>query len=92
MGKTEFKMVHYNQNIKIVPALRTRNGRVELEEDPIKITYGILGQTFKVLDEEDISAKQIIPCLTILSKKRENVIANIIKKPHNFVRKTENYL
>ena len=26
------------------------------------------------------------------SKKSENVIANIVKKPHNFVKRTKNYL
>ena len=80
-------MVHYNQNTKIVSVLRTRNHQVELKEDPINITYGLLDQIFKVLDEEDISAKQIIPCLPTQSKKSGNVIANIVKKPHNFVKK-----
>ena len=80
-------MVHYNQNNKIVSALRTRNDQVELEKEPINITYGILDQTFKVLDEQDISARQIILCLTTLSKKIENVIVNIVKKPYNFVKK-----
>ena len=41
---------------------------------------------------EDISAKQIIRYLVTLSKKSENAIVNIIKKPHNFVTKTKNYL
>ena len=50
-----------------------------------------MDQIFKVLDEEDISAKQIILRLATLSKKSENVIANIVKKPHNFVKKTKNY-
>ena len=36
--------------------------------------------------------KQIILCLAILSKKSENDIADIVKKPHNFIRKTKNYL
>ena len=44
------------------------------------------------IDEENISTNQIIPCLATLSKKSENVIANIVKKPHNFVKKTKNYL
>ena len=59
-----------------------------------------MNQIFKVLDEENISTNQIIPCLApstlpkkaTLSKKSENVIANIVKKPHNFVKKTKNYL
>ena len=80
-------MAHYNQNTKIVSAVRTRNHQVELKEDPINITYGLLDQIFKVLDEENISTNQIIP-----KKKSENVIANIVKKPHNFVKKTKNYL
>ena len=34
-----------------------------------------------------------MPCLaTTLQKKNENDIANTIKKPHNFVRETKNYL
>ena len=43
-----------------ISALMTRNHQVELEEDSISTTYGILDQTFKVLDQEDISVKQII--------------------------------
>ena len=85
-------MAHYNQNTNIVSALRTRNHQAELKEDPINITYGLLDQIFRVLDEENISTNQIIPCLATLSKKSENVIANIVKKPHNFVKKTKNYL
>ena len=51
-----------------------------------------MDQIFKVLDEENVSTNQIIPCLATLSEKSENVIANIVKKPHNFVKKTKNYL
>ena len=80
-------MAHYNQNTNIISALRTRNHQVELKEDPINITYGLLDQIVRVLDEENISTNQIIPCLATLSKKSENVIANIVKKPHNFVKK-----
>ena len=80
-------MVHYNQNNKIVSAFRTRNHQAELEKDPINITYGILNQIFNVLDEEDISLRQIIPYLATLSKKNENFIANIVKKTDNFVKK-----
>ena len=85
-------MADYNQNKDIVSALRTRNHQVELEEDPINITYGILDKVFKVLDEEDISAKQIVPCLATLSKKSENAIVNIVRKPHNFVKKLKTTL
>ena len=85
-------MTHHNQNNKIDSALRTRNHQVELEKDPINITYGILDQIFKVLDEEDISAKQIILCLATMSKKSGDVIANIVKKPHDPVeKKVKNY-
>ena len=85
-------MAHYNENANIVSALRTRNHQVELKEDPINITYDLLDQIFKVFDEENVSTNQIILCLATLSKKSENVIANIVKKPHNFVKKTKNYL
>ena len=92
MTKTDFKIVHYNWNNKTDSALRTRNHQVELEKDPINITYGILDQIFKVLDEEDISAKQIILCLATMSKKSGDVIANIVKKPHDPVeKKAKNY-
>ena len=84
-------MAHYNQNNKTDSALRTRNHQVGLEKDLIGITYGILDQIFKLLDEEDISAKQIISCLTTLSGKSENFIANIVKKPHDFVKKSKKY-
>ena len=73
-------MVHYNQYKNTVSSLKTSIYQVELEEDPLYITYGILDQICKVLDEEDISAKEIILCLATLYK---NVIANIVKKPHN---------
>ena len=85
-------MAHYNQNTKIASVLRTRNHQVELKEDPLSTTYGLFDQIFKVLDEENISANQIIPCLSTLSKKSENVISKIVKKTHNFVKKTKNYL
>ena len=85
-------MAHYNQNTRIVSALRTRNHQVELKEHSINITYGLVDQIFKVLDEEDILAKQIIPCLAALSKNSENVIANIVKKQHNFVKKLKTTL
>ena len=78
-------MALYNQNTKIVSALRASNHQVELKEDPINITYGLLDQILKVLDEEDIPAKQIIPCLATLSKKSENVIVNIVKKPQHII-------
>ena len=77
-------MVHYNQYKKTVSSLKTSIYQVELEEDPLYITYGILDQICKVLDEEDISAKEIILCLATLYK---NVIANIVKKPHNLWKK-----
>ena len=53
-------MTHCNENKNITSALRTRIHQIELEEDPINITYDILNQTFKVIDEEDVSAKQLI--------------------------------
>ena len=59
-------------------------------ENFINITYGILDYIFQILDTEDVPVKQVMPCLAILSQKSENDIANIIKKPHNFVRKTKN--
>ena len=81
-------MTHCNQNKKITSALRTRIHQVELEVDPINIAYGILNQTFKVIDEEDVSAKQLILWLATLSKKSEKHC----QKPHNFVKKTRNCL
>ena len=46
----------------------------------MNITYGILHNVFQVLDTDDDRLKQIIPCLSILLKKSENDIANIIQK------------
>ena len=83
-------MVDYNQNNRIDSAFKDQDHQVPLKENPINITYGTLDQIFKVLHEEDISVKQIIPTLATLG---EDVIANIVKKPHNFVKqKTINYL
>ena len=42
---------------------------------------------FQILDTEDVSLKQIIPCLAILLQKGENDIANIIKKNRQFCEK-----
>ena len=88
-------MAHFNQNkhinTLIVSVLRSQQVQVELQNS-INITYGILGNIFQILDTENVPVKQIIPCLTILSKKSENNIANIVKKIHNFIRKTKSYL
>ena len=86
-------MAHFNQNktinTVIVSALRSQQVQVELE-DSINITYGVLDTIFKMLDTEKVPVTEIIACLAILSKKRESDIANIVKKPHNFMRKTKN--
>ena len=90
MAKTDFKMVDYNQNNKIDSAFKDQDHQFPLKENPINMTHGTLDQIFKVLHEEDISVKQIIPTLATLG---EDVIANIVKKTHNFVKqKTMNYL
>ena len=83
-------MARFNQNNKIDSVLRTRNHQVESEKDPINITY-IFDQIFKVLDEENISAKQIITCFATLSKKVKMLLQTLSKK-HNFVKKAKNYL
>ena len=65
-------MIHFNQNktinTLIVSALRSQLVQVELLEDTVNITYGILG-IFQILDTENIPVMQIIPCLAVLSKK-----------------------
>ena len=66
-----------------------RNHQDELEKDPINITYGILGQIFRLLDEEDISA---IPCLTTLSKKRLCYCEHFFKTPQFYEKKPKNTL
>ena len=88
-------MAHFNQNKSIntliVSVLRSQQVQVELQNS-INITYGILDNIFQILDSGNVPVKQIIPCLTILSKKSENDIANILKKTHNFIKKTRSYL
>ena len=79
-------MVDYNQNNKIDSAFKDQDHQVPSKENPINITYGTLDQIFKVLHEEDISVKQIIPTLATLG---EDVIASIVKKPHYFVKKKQ---
>ena len=61
-------------------------------EDFIYMTYGILDYIFQILDTGDVPVKHIKPCLAIVLQKSENDIAKIIKKTHNFGRKTKNYL
>ena len=75
-------MAHLYQNktinTLIVSALRSQQAQVELE-DSINI-YGILDNTFQILDTENMSVMQIIPCLAILLKKSKSDIVNIVKK------------
>ena len=59
-------------NTPIVSALRSQQVQVELLEDSINITYRILDKVFQILDTENVPVIQIIPCLTILSKKSES--------------------
>ena len=71
-------MAHLYQNktinTLIVSALRSQQVQVEFE-DSIN-TYGILDNTFQILDTENVSVMQIIPCLAILLKKSESDIVN----------------
>ena len=75
-------MAHLYQNKTIstlvVSALRSQQVQVELE-DSTNI-YGILDNTFQILDTENMSVMQIIPCLAILLKKSKSDIVNIVKK------------
>ena len=68
--------LHPNKNIKtqIVFVLKEPAG-LDGVEDSINITCGILDYSFQILDTEDVSVKQIMPCLAILSQKSENDIA-----------------
>ena len=84
LAKTDIKMSDYNQNKDSFCLVRRR---------PHKYHIGNLDQIFKVLDEEDISAKQLIQCLATLSKKRESYMANIVKnRMLLWKKKNENYL
>ena len=51
-----------------------------------------MDQIFKILDEEDISEKPVIPCLANLSKKSETDIPNIVSKFKNHLKITPNDL
>ena len=75
------KILNKNQNktinTLIVSALRSQQAQ-ELENS-INYTYGLLGNIFQILDtEENVPVTQIIPCLAMLLKKNESVIANIV--------------
>ena len=61
-------------------------------EDSTDFIYGILDYIFQIMDTEDVPEKQIMLCPFLLLQGSENDNANIIEKPHNFVRKTKNYL
>ena len=85
--------LYQNKNIKIlIVSIFKESAGPDGVWNFINITYGILDYIFQILDTEDVPVNQVMPCLAILSQKSENYIANIIKKPHNFVRKTKNYL
>ena len=89
MTKTNFIMADYNQNKNIVSALRTRNHQIK---DSINITYGILDQIFESFTLGRYLSKANNPMLGYSPKKSENDIANIVKKPHNFVKKLKTTL
>ena len=72
-------MAHLYQNktinILIVSTL-SRSQQVQVELEYFINTYGILDNTFQILDTENMSVTQIIPCLAILLKKSESDIVN----------------
>ena len=81
------------QNHKYFNSFCLRSQHVQELEDAINITYGFLGKVFQILDtEQNVPITQITPCLTMLSKKNESDIGNIVKQTHNFIRKTKNCL
>ena len=72
--------------------LRSQQAQVELQNS-INITYGILGNILQILDaERECSSEASNTMLGNSIKKSENDIANIVKRPHNFIRKTKSYL
>ena len=81
-----------NKTITTQIVLAWRSHQVQELEDSINITYGILDTIFQILDTENEPVTQIIICLTILSKKSERDIIDIVKKTQNFKRKTNTYL
>ena len=87
MAKTDFKMTDYNQNNKIVSAFKDQESPGSVRRKPHKYHVWYFGPN--VLHEEDISVNQMILCLSTLPKKSKDVIANVLKKPHNFVRKKQ---
>ena len=56
------------KNVKILVSV-LRNHEVK-SKDSTNITYGILNQILKVLDDMDVPIKQLIPCLATLSNKK----------------------
>ena len=66
-------------NTLIVSALRSQQVQVELE-DSINITYGILDNIFQILDTENVTVTQIIPCVAILLKKKVEVLSPTLSK------------
>ena len=81
-------MSHFNQNktTNTIIGSTLRSHQVH----SINTTHGIL-DIFQILDTENKSVMQIIPCLAILSKKVKVILPTLSKKTHNFMRKT-NYL
>ena len=87
-------MAHYNQNNERESAVRTRNHQAELEKDPINITYGILGQIFKVLDKEDISQQHCKKSrASLLYLKKVKILLRALSKNYIILWKNnKNYL
>ena len=73
--------LHQNKTINtlIVSALRSQQVQMKLE-DSKNITYGVLNNIFQILNTQNVSVTQVIPCLNILSKKSESNTVYIVKK------------
>ena len=81
--------IQWEQNI-VNPALRIRDHTPGWEYS-INIIHDILDQIFNMLDEEDISVKQIIPYLAILSVYQSHTTCNYRMPQQRMVYKSACY-
>ena len=85
-------MAHFSQNktinTLIVSPLRSQQVQVELLEDCINISYGILDNIFQILYTENVPVTVCTSAWQLYQKKKMKVILTTLsKKTHNFMKK-----
>ena len=58
----------------------------------VRVTYTLLHDIFQIFEEENYPNKDIIHTLHLLSKKSEELLADIVKQPVKFINKAKSFI